>query len=122
MRAVSLSTVIKKLQHFEDELYFGDEFTEPAIREIINQALRDAFAFFCMDCEVDTSPNTGICEYYMVTDHVWQSEAAAEEGMLCIGCIEGRMGRQLEKEDFIDALINQGVFPMSDRFKSRLSK
>lgn len=120
MRAVSLSDVIRRLEDLEDEMDFDDKLPEALIRDVINQALRDAFAFFCMDCEVNTSPSTGIGEYYMVTDHVWFSEADADKGMLCIGCLEGRINRQLEKRDFIDALINQGVFHMSDRFKSRV--
>jgi hypothetical protein len=57
----------------------------------------------------------------MVTDQVWSS--VADRGMLCIGCLEQRLGRMLHARDFTDAPINQ-VADMTDdasaRFLNRL--
>lgn len=57
----------------------------------------------------------------MVTDQVWDS--VANRGMLCIGCLEQRLGRMLHARDFTDAPINQ-IADMTDdasaRFLNRL--
>jgi hypothetical protein len=79
--------------------------------------------FMCWDCTVCT-----LCtdEYYMVDDELWYS--ATEELdtptdiMLCIGCLESRIGGKLTADDFPDLPINRGVFPYSTRLKSRLTK
>jgi hypothetical protein len=41
----------------------------------------------------------GRWEYYFVTDEIWK-QAGAGKGMLCIGCLEERLGRQLRFNDF----------------------
>jgi hypothetical protein len=38
-------------------------------------------------------------EYYMLRDDVWR-EAKGTDGMLCIGCVEQRLGRELTRADF----------------------
>jgi len=74
--------------------------------------------FTCLDCAACT-----LClgEYYMVTDQVWS--LVADHGMLCIGCLEQRLGRMLHARDFTDVPINQ-VADMTDdasaRFLNRL--
>jgi hypothetical protein len=45
-------------------------------------------------------------EYYMVRDDVWWPCVGGRSGMLCIGCLETRLGRELCAADFIDAYIN----------------
>jgi hypothetical protein len=55
--------------------------------------------FRCSDCRVNTDI---VGEYYMVSDEVWQS-ARIDSGMLCIGCLEGRLGRRLVRSDFTEA-------------------
>ncbi|HEY6416798.1 MAG TPA: hypothetical protein VIX41_11185 [Acidimicrobiales bacterium] len=58
----------------------------------------------CMDCRVDTAL---IGELYMVDDDVWHHATGSyDSGMLCIGCLEHRLGRQLEPGDFTAAPIN----------------
>jgi hypothetical protein len=54
----------------------------------------------CRDCKADT-----LGEYYMVWDEIWD-RAGARGGLLCVGCLERRLGRQLCAEDFSDAPIN----------------
>lgn len=73
--------------------------------------------FNCNDCKVDTDD---INEYYMVHDHIWKSVNKTFYGvMLCIGCLETRLGRKLNKHDFSDLPINY-VFRQSNRLKDRL--
>jgi len=57
----------------------------------------------------------------MVTDEVWNAAWPTGRGMLCIGCLEDRLGRQLTSDDFTDAPINQGVFGYSERLRQRLA-
>ena len=74
--------------------------------------------FDCIDC---TACTLCLGEYYMVTDQVWSS--VADRGMLCIGCLEKRLGRMLHARDFTAVPINQ-VADMTDdasaRFLNRL--
>lgn len=75
--------------------------------------------FICLDCGINTAD---IGEYYMLTSAVWQ-EAAPDEGdlggMLCVNCVELRLGRQLWPEDFMDAPLNYMHSIMSSRLLAR---
>jgi hypothetical protein len=74
--------------------------------------------FECVDCSVNTHT---IREYYMVQFDLWNSVMVSQNtGMLCIGCLEDRIGRTLTTEDFIEAPINYGMFGWSDRMRNRL--
>jgi hypothetical protein len=54
--------------------------------------------FFCLDCRTDTCESG---EYYMVADNVWAASGLAPNGgMLCLVCLERRIGRPLTSEDF----------------------
>lgn len=103
--------------------------------------------FTCEDCGANTAPawhsqsgTTGIGEYYMVQHELWiaatgcgaityeDGEVQADHSpeahlMLCIGCLEARLGRTLTPDDFIEAPINWQVpfiYDHSDRLKDRL--
>jgi hypothetical protein len=99
--------------------------------------------YVCIDCNIDTSNTNGIQEYYHVHNFVWCEaigfdpmvvldkngryhydyiDEVQNVGMLCLGCLESRLGRKLEPDDFSDAPINFGskAFERSDRFKNRL--
>lgn len=56
----------------------------------------------CADC----ATNTFIGNYYMVTKDIWTAYGAGE-GLLCIACLQARMGRNLTLADFIDCPVNQ---------------
>jgi hypothetical protein len=71
----------------------------------------------CADCSVNTSD---IDEYYMVHDAIWAESLVAPDAMLCIKCLEARIGRQLKPTDFTDAPINHGAFGHSDLLQNRL--
>lgn len=65
--------------------------------------------FMCKDCGIDTSP-FGIDEYYMVHDEVWeQSGMDGLGGMLCLECLEARIGRYLEVADFTNIPMNKPI-------------
>jgi hypothetical protein len=55
----------------------------------------------CLDCGVDTI-KAG--EHYMVRDEAWP--IGGLEGMLCIGCLERRIGRRLVPADFTYCVLN----------------
>jgi len=71
----------------------------------------------CVDCDSNTS-----YEHYFVQTQVWFDQAGmGEVGMLCIGCLELRIGRRLTPEDFTSAHINNPkTHPMTDRLRSRI--
>lgn len=78
----------------------------------------------CIDCGVNTMT---LGEYYCLIPQSWYSATAAEggDGMLCLGCIEVRLGRSLTQEDFeVGVPINHYdvFYKRSDRFIDRLSK
>jgi hypothetical protein len=71
----------------------------------------------CLDCDVNTV-ETG--EYYSLRDDVWLKANPAGAGMLCIGCVETRLGRRLASRDFDGALINHITLAQSERLRARL--
>lgn len=59
----------------------------------------------------------------MVHDEVWETANPKRKGMLCIGCLELRLGRLLTKDDFTDAPVNVMWLTVgSTRLKERLTK
>ena len=77
----------------------------------------------CADCGVDTAG-----EYYMVKKEIWTHAWAGRpkppgHQILCIGCLEKRIGRTLTKYDFTDTPVNDPDGPLdykSDRLLNRL--
>lgn len=59
--------------------------------------------WLCLDCRVDTGK---IGEHYFLNTAIWVSVVGSKYGMLCIGCIEQRLGRKLQPSDFTNAYIN----------------
>lgn len=74
--------------------------------------------FTCLDCRANT---LYLGEYYMVEDEVWK-EAKMKEGMLCIDCLEKRIGRTLKCEDFKKCPLNiLPNIPKSDHLLNRMT-
>ena len=76
--------------------------------------------FMCWDCAACTNCSY---EYYMVHDALWDSatEDCGPEVMLCIGCLENRLGGSLTKDDFTGAPLNAiNLVTGSTRLKNRL--
>ena len=68
----------------------------------------------CADCGVDTK-----VEYYMVHKELWKS-ATHKEILLCVGCLEKRIGRRLTPADFTDYPVNKDNHKRSDRLRDRM--
>lgn len=73
----------------------------------------------CMDCDVHT---VDIDEYYMLKKEIWLSIVPEDRGMLCISCVDKRLGRKLTPEDFSDCLLNEEEYHQarSDKLKDRM--
>lgn len=75
--------------------------------------------WWCVDCEVHTGV---VGDYYMIHKHLW-AEFGCGDGMLCIACLERRMGRILTPSDFTDAPVNGGALTYrSERMISRVGR
>lgn len=61
------------------------------------------FNWYCLDCDVDT---WSVGQYYSVTDELWASAVPEVKGMLCLPCLQKRIGRNLEVADFTSYPIN----------------
>jgi hypothetical protein len=86
----------------------------------------------CIDCGMEClSLEPGVrTEYYMVCDDIWAAAGMGhDDGYLCIGCIEHRLGRPLHRADFTHAHINDPSISddliawswRTDRLRSRLT-
>lgn len=75
--------------------------------------------WLCIDCNIDTGR---IGEFYFVQTNLWLQAVGSINGMLCIGCLEKRIGRQLIKHDFTDCYLNSPKGIKSLRLQDRLKK
>jgi len=79
----------------------------------------DCRSFECLDCGVNTLHTD---EYYMIHDELWLRVNPKRKGMMCIGCVEARLERELTPEDFTAAPINGESFWLkSARLLSRVT-
>lgn len=77
--------------------------------------------FMCWDC---TQCTNCMSEYYMVTDELWAvaTEDTFPDIMLCIGCLENRLGGRLTADDFSGAPLNSmNLILGSERLINRLT-
>jgi hypothetical protein len=74
-------------------------------------------AFKCIGCKKDTWN-----EYYMLYSRVWKKANPKFKGMLCISCVEARLGRSLAKKDFTKALINTMPMTRTSKLSDRLGR
>jgi hypothetical protein len=81
----------------------------------------------CCDCGLGTNVAR---EWYMVHDDVWKLAWAGRrkpwhalpgQSVLCIGCLEQRIGRTLCAADFADAVVNDPEGDISERLRRRLT-
>ncbi|MBD0021968.1 hypothetical protein GII33_20925 [Gordonia pseudamarae] len=66
----------------------------------------------CLDCRTDMRT---VDEYYLLRDELWLSIVPDRVGHLCIGCVEGRLGRLLGPDDF-----QPGRASLDGRYSDRL--
>lgn len=75
--------------------------------------------FLCIDCRIDTGK---IGEFYFIETGTWLSVMSTIKGMLCVGCIEARLGRKLVPDDFTSATVNSPKYGVKSlRLMSRLA-
>lgn len=83
----------------------------------------------CDDCNNDVTPYDdygrpveGGWEWYIVRSEIWKAASSQSERprFLCIGCLEGRIGRKLTRADFADVEINKPGWVASERLMDRL--
>jgi len=75
--------------------------------------------FLCLGCKEDTGK---LMEFYFIHTELWVEATGSKEGMLCVGCLEERIGRELTPDDFPDVTINKSQYgPKSQRLTDRMS-
>lgn len=60
--------------------------------------------FSCNDCGKDTS--VAARDYFMVTHDLWAQHGVGS-GLLCMDCMETRLGRKLVKSDILLCVLTQ---------------
>jgi hypothetical protein len=61
-----------------------------------------------------------MAEGFMIHDQLWaRAVGRSDAGQICVGCLEGRLGRRLEPADFTAAPLNHSRF-QSKRLRSRI--
>ena len=79
------------------------------------QAIETLESFSCRLCEQPVWN-----EYFMVHRKIWD-QYGAKNGMLCVGCLESRMGRELVPADFRNCEVNTDTNrSRSERLNNRL--
>lgn len=75
--------------------------------------------WICVDCSRNTK-----YEHYFVHNDVWFGLAGmTESGMLCVACLEARIGRELRADDFTDCFLNDPRRnPMTNELRERIGK
>lgn len=77
------------------------------VSSVVWERLREMARWMCHDCACFVDD-----EYYMVRNSLWKRYGEGED-MLCVGCLEGRMGRQLKPSDFTQCELNQAALGKS---------
>lgn len=76
----------------------------------------------CFDCGFDTFDGG---EYYMLHDRLWEKIAPEDKGdhdfFLCIGCVENRLERELNKDDFPMSILANSQGEHSERLQKILN-
>lgn len=75
--------------------------------------------YICIDCHQDTGK---IKEFYFINTNTWLTALGSKQGMLCIGCLEKRLGRELRQDDFPNVTINSPRYgDKSQRLMQRMN-
>jgi hypothetical protein len=101
---------------FDEGLPGPEYYTKTQLAHLVMEAVDLVGAWQCFSCDVDAFD---LGEDYYVHDELWRTYGV--EGMLCIGCLETRMGRKLTPDDFKPGQDKRDDWrPMSDRMRDRL--
>jgi hypothetical protein len=71
----------------------------------------------CARCRVDVA---AIGETFIVHDEVWLGVMPSRQGLLCVGCLEALLGRDLAPADFTECMSNVLGAAGSPRLRHRL--
>ena len=70
--------------------------------------------WLCEDCGKDCF--VGNVDYYMVKHDIWHKYGLGESrGMLCMSCIEERIGHKLTKDDILDCPLTRHYNPYTSK-------
>lgn len=70
----------------------------------------------CMDCHVDTFD-----EYFMIHHDLWRRAVGHRAGYLCVTCLEHRLGRRLDADDFLACGANDLEWRKTPRLVERMT-
>jgi len=78
------------------------------------------FHWHCLDCGINTGPTQ---EYFMLRHELWRRLVARRDRgrMLCLRCVELRLGRGLCGRDFLQVPINRMQASVCDALAQRLA-
>lgn len=74
----------------------------------------------CLDCGVNTGPTE---EYFMLRHELWRRLVSRRDrgGMLCLRCVELRLGRGLCRADFLPVPANEQQARLCEGLAKRLA-
>jgi len=76
----------------------GLRISERDVRQVLVRPPSRRRRWDCLDCGIDTF---AIGEYpYSLRDELWYAVVPSGRGMLCLDCLEVRLGRPLTPKDF----------------------
>lgn len=114
---IPFKEVLEMIEWLHDDMGLSSVVTEMELAALLAETLVSVRDPFCTTCDVNTME---VGEYYVVNHDLWKRYGVGK-GMMCIGCLEDRLGRELNPSDFADAPINSmGDKSRSERLKSRL--
>lgn len=65
--------------------------------------------FLCVDCKADCKKLGELA--YMIRDQLWRLAVGKHAaGVICVGCLETRIGRRLDRHDFALLAVNMPDF------------
>jgi|JI10StandDraft_1071094.scaffolds.fasta_scaffold80465_3 hypothetical protein len=114
---IPFKEVLEMIEWLHDDMGLSSVVTGTELAALLAETLVSVRDPFCTTCDVNTME---VGEYYMV-DHALWNRYGVGKGMMCIGCLEDRLGRELVSSDFSDVPINTMDTDLrSKRLKARL--
>lgn len=65
--------------------------------------------WLCLDCGKDCIKDEK--DYYMIQHELWMDLVGSREGMLCMDCLETRLGHKLRKEEILPCPLTEFMNP-----------
>ena len=77
-------------------------------KHIVSHSLSGDDNWLCKDCGKDCFIDSR--DYYMVTHDIWENKGVGT-GMLCMDCMEDRIGHKLTKNDILPCPLTEHFNP-----------